>query len=524
SNPLAYVDVLPEGAAAAPGRVRHDGAVLAVENAFPGVTSAFGADDHKVEEFLTIPSIDAVPALAYVLRDGPDFGSWVEEEGTLWAFDKQGRGLFTLAPPVVEDAAGKSVTGSWKLAPVEGGVRITPAVDWASLTFPVLFDPTFETPIWFLATRPTEPVARAGAGSAFYPLGHNCSIVFGGLGASAVARNDVNVYCNRLWQRGLTSNTPRPSERGYVAMGYVPSPQVAAAGAYVFGGFTDQGPSNEFWRLNLNGTTTRTATWTQIAPPVPITATNWPEPRYLAGLGYASNGLILFGGVGPQGQTYRDTWRYDGTAWTKVCDDCFGGRYGFAAAQLGTEAAPELVAFGGHDLETNALTNTMQRFTGSGWEVVAIDPLPAPSNGSGSNFLGDLEPPPRYVAWAARTADDNLILGSGLNLGACGGAAEYPDAWMWRRGPGGESRWAIVPWSPTLVQPGRRESASAIFDAASGDVLLFGGRTNCGTTAPGAILAGGRTYRRNPGNVSLSMRCLDTGAPGGPNGNTCERY
>ncbi|MCU0685354.1 MAG: hypothetical protein MUF34_24460, partial [Polyangiaceae bacterium] len=396
SNPLAYVDVLPEGATAAPGRVRHDGAVLAFENAFPGVTSAFGADDHKVEEFLTIPSIEAVPSLAYTLRSGPEFGEWVEEEGTLWAFDKQGRGLFTLAPPVIEDARGKSVTGSWAFAPVEGGVRITPRVDWSSLEFPVLFDPTFETPIWFIASRPADPVARAGAGSAFYPLDHNCSIVFGGTGAGAIDRNDVNLYCNRLWQRGIVTSTPRPSERSYVAMGYVPTPQVTTAGAYLFGGYTSDsvgpGPSNEFWLLNLSGTTTKTGTWTQIAPPDPITPDNWPEPRFMAGLGYSSEGLILFGGVGPQGQTYRDTWRYDGTSWAKVCDNCFEGRFGLAAAQLGTEAAPELVAFGGYEVETNALTNTVQRFTGTGWETITIDPLPVPANGSGSNFIGDVEP------------------------------------------------------------------------------------------------------------------------------------
>ncbi|HEU4533288.1 MAG TPA: hypothetical protein VFS00_04190, partial [Polyangiaceae bacterium] len=218
SNPLAYVDVLPEGAAAAPGRVRHDGAVLAFENAFPGVTSAFGADDHKVEEFLTIPSLEAVPALAYVLRDGPEFGAWVEEEGTLWAFDKQGRGLFTLAPPVVEDANGREVVGAWKFSTVEGGVRITPELDWASLAFPVLFDPTFETPIWFVANRPVEPVARAGGGGAYYPLGQNCSIIFGGVGANSVFRNDVNVYCGGLWQRQIAASTPRPTERAYVAM------------------------------------------------------------------------------------------------------------------------------------------------------------------------------------------------------------------------------------------------------------------------------------------------------------------
>ncbi|MCU0685999.1 MAG: hypothetical protein MUF34_27765, partial [Polyangiaceae bacterium] len=504
---------------------RHDGAVLAFENAFPGVTSAFGADDHKVEEFLTIPSIEAVPSLAYTLRDGPEFGAWVEEEGTLWAFDKQGRGLFTLAPPVVEDATGQEVTGAWKFSPVEGGVRITPELDWSSLAFPVLFDPTFETPTWFIANRPSEPIARAGAGSAFYPLGHNCSVIFGGIGANAVFRNDVNVYCNKIWQRILTTNTPRPTERSYVAMGYVPSPQVTTASVYMFGGYTSAGLSNEFWRVNLNGSgTTRTATWTRINQPTPTTAANWPYQRYLAGLGYASDGLIMFGGVGPQGQSYRDTWRYDGTSWTKVCDNCFSGRYGFATAQLGTEAAPELVVFGGYDGATDTLTNTVQRFTGTGWETIAIDPLPVPSNGSGSNFAGDVEPPGRYLAWAARTSDDNLIVGSGLNFGACGGTAEYADAWMWRREAGGVNRWAVVPWSPTLVQPGKRESGSAVYDTALGEVLLFGGRLNCSSTAAGSLLAGGRVYRRNVGEASLTVKCVDTGAPGGPNGNTCERY
>ncbi len=529
SNPRAYVDVVPEGAAAVPGRVRHDGAVLAFENAFPGVTSAFGADDHKVEEFLTIPSIEAVPALAYALRDGPEFGSWVEEEGKLWAFDKAGRGLFTLEPPIVEDATGKTVTGSWNYTKIEGGVRITPALDWASLEFPLIFDPTFETPLWFFATNPVEPLARAGAGSAFYPLGRDCAVIFGGMGANAVARNDVNVRCAGVWQRGGTgvgipASAVKPTERAYSAMAYVPATKVPTAGIYMYSGYTSTGLTDDFWRLNLAGTAAATtAVWTRITPPVPQTSTNWPLRRYLAGMAYTNAGLILFGGVNVQGVPLRDTWLYDGTSWSKVCDNCIAGRYGAAYAQLGTEASPEVVVFGGYDTVSGALTNTVQRFTGAGWETVNVESLAAPTNNNGAVFTGDVAPPPRYVAWASRTADDNLMVGSGLNFGACGGAAEFTDAWVWNRS-GGQNRWQLVNTAPSLVQPGKRESGNAIFNTATNEILFFGGRTNCGSTASTALITGGRTYRGNSGQANLSVRCIDTGAPGGPNGNTCERY
>ncbi|HEU4408035.1 MAG TPA: hypothetical protein VFS43_22425 [Polyangiaceae bacterium] len=543
-HPRAYVDVVPEGAAAAPARVRKDGAVVAFEGAFPGVSAAFGGDATKVEEFLTIPSRDAVPALAYTLRQGPEFGAWVEDGGTYWAVDKQGEALFTLAAPVVEDAGGKSVTGRWKFEKVEGGVRITPEIDWASLQFPVLFDPTFETPLWFLADRPAMPSGRAGAGSAFYPLGHDCSVIFGGVGPGVADdpdgdyRNDVAVYCGGLWQRGnfttgIPATSPRPSQRAYVAMGYVPT--VPTPGIYMFGGYTEAGPNDEFWLLNLSGTTAKSAIWTQIAPPPVKTPTNWPTFRYMPGLGFTGAGLILFGGVDAFGKPLNDTWLYNGTTWTQLaCNDtdedatnnCFKGRFGLTYAQLGTEAAPEIVAFGGVEVTGTAFTptNTVQRFTGTGWQTVAIDPLPVPTNATGTLASGVDEPPGRYVAWAARTADDNLLIGSGVNpLLNCGGPAEFTDAWIWRR-TNGENRWTIVPSSPTLVTPGRRDSASAVFDPVRAEVLLFGGRLNCGSTAAAAMPGSGRAYRNNKGQVGLTVTCLDTGAPGGPNGNSCDTY
>jgi hypothetical protein len=529
TNPRAYVDVVPEGAAAVPGRVRHDGAVLAFENAFPGVTSAFGANDHKVEEFLTIPSIDAVPSLAYTLRNGPEFGSWAEDEGQLWGYDKAGRGLFALAPPVVEDARGQKVTGAWKAEPVEGGVRITPEVDWASLSFPVLFDPTFETPLWYSAVKPLEPVARAGAGHAFYPLTHNCAVIFGGMGANATPRNDVNVYCGGLWQRGgaagtgITASATKPTARAYVAMNYVPASKVPVGGIYMFGGYDSTGMPDDFWRLTLGGTsTTTTAVWTRINPPATKTATNWPSPRYLAGMGYTNAGLILYGGVNAIGQPLRDTWLYDGTNWTRLCNNCLEGRYGAAYAQLGTEGSPEPVMFGGYNYGTGAPSNTVQRFTGATWQTMTVQGLEAPANAAGSDYsLGVTEPVGRFAAWAARTSDDNLMIGSGLRGGGCGGTSELTDAWIWNRG---QNRWQLVPTSPTVMQPGKRESGNAIFNSATNEVLLFGGRMNCGSTAASVLTTTSRTYVGGGGTVTLTVTCIDTGSPGGPNGNSCDTY
>jgi hypothetical protein len=504
-QPNAWLRVRPQGAQAAKGRVRNDGSLVSFEEAFPKVTSAFGANERRVEEFLVIQKEEDTPQLAYDLEPGPDFDHIEEGEGRLWAFAHDGSGLFTINPPFADDAAGKHVEGEWQLSTrPAGGYSITAKIDLKGLQYPVLLDPTFETPAWFKSTS-GQPTGFAAAASTFDPS-TNCSVFFGGAsGATFTLLNQTHVRCgDQKWGANIsTSNTP--TARAYAAAGWDGSK------VNVFGGFTATSAVDELWQLSLSSPGTSSGTtgsWSQVTK-----SGSWPAARYLHGAAWSGSKLVIFGGIDGAGNGLRDTWEWDGSSWTQICASCFGGSaglYGFATGTVVNGATRTIYAMGGYDNPTGAsgnFTRSVYQYTGSDWASVDGDPqvIPVSSQGVLAN-TEPLVPAGRYLHWAAGTGAGNLLIGSGLMTNSAGADTFYPDTWNWysQATTGVSNQWlrAAIPTN-TGSAPGLRESASAVFDESKKQVVLFGGSVDSTGTTTNA----GLVYKGVSRSFSMTLAC-----------------
>jgi hypothetical protein len=514
THPEASLRVVPVSARNAPARLRNDGAIVAYENAFPNVTSAYGGRESKLEEFLLIPSEKDIPELAYDLYPGPGFASLEEEDGRLWAYAQDGAGLFTVEPPFADDADGKRVTGSWGLEAHGSGYRITAKIDLKGLAFPVLLDPTFETPTWFRNTS-GQPSARGGAAGAFDPS-TGCSLVFGGaLSASFQRAQDLAVRCgNRQWQSGLTAGTMPPA-RAYGAMAFHGG---STNRVFLYGGYGTT-TLGDLWRADLTCSTpgvssTCSVSWTQITVPTP-----GPGSRFFHGMAWTGSKILVFGGVKNSGEGLRDTWEYDADAntWTQVCASCFGGAkglYGFASTTLVDGASRTVYASGGYDDPVSAngtFLNNVFRWTGATWQDVSGQAAQMPFNTSGGIQTGQpTSMTPRYLHWMSPTSSRTLMMGSGV-INSNGSDTYHEDTWIWmnRSSESLPNQWirGVTPQgSSTGNFPWRRESATAIFDENLKETVLFGGLTSSTQVTNNA-----RMYRGIERNFQFSQTCETSG-------------
>ncbi|MCU0687484.1 MAG: hypothetical protein MUF34_35445, partial [Polyangiaceae bacterium] len=194
----------------------------------------------------------------------------------------------------------------------------------------------------------------------------------------------------------------------------------------------------------------------------------------------------------------RDTWRFDGSTWQRLCDGvgCFPARRSFTVLTKGSELSPELLVFGGVDtsnLPALSLTNRFLRFTGAGWQPLATPTpatLPTLLDGSPSFSQGKTAPAARRLAWAAAGPGGQVLLGSGESDLA--GLADDDGFDVWRLVPrGSTTRWARVP--VTTARPGRRIAGSAVFDPLRQETLVVGGITGFTESPTPAI-----TYNTDP--------------------------
>lgn len=421
THPEASLRVVPVQAQKATARLRKDGAIVSFENAFPNVTSAYGGRDSKLEEFLLIPSEKDIPNLAYDLYPGPQFSHLEEEEGRLWAYSQDGAGLFTIEPPVADDAIGKRVYGTWKLESNGSGYRITAEIDLKGLAFPVLLDPTFETPAWFKSTI-GQPSARAGAAGAF-DINLGCSLLFGGATNNTFSlANDLSLRCaNRTWSANIPTATTPPA-RAYSAMGYYGG---STKKVFLFGGYVnpaqqgDPAVSNDLWRADLScsnsaDATTCSANWTKITP-----NNQGPSARFLHGMAWDGSKLLVFGGIDAGGTGLRDTWAYnaDSNSWTQLSSNNFGGSfglYGAASTTIVDGSNRTVYVSGGYNKPKGggSFTNDVYRWSGSFWEDVHGSDAVLPVNPSGVVVNNQpLSPQPRYMHWMAPSGPNSFILG-----------------------------------------------------------------------------------------------------------------
>jgi len=232
------------------------------------------------------------------------------------------------------------------------------------------------------------------------------------------------------------------------------------------------------------GITVTSLTWYDL----PSSATQ-PPWLYMAAMTYDPqiNGILLFGGnleVYPYG--YSDqTWEYVGGVWTNISSNLSqapSSRFGASLAYDINDSYALL--YGGY---STACTGTVGNFTSyyfcndtwiftpaAGW--VQINP--------------NISPPARYAAAMADDPIDGYVVLFGGECYYCGGSyySQADDTWIFHGG-----QW--INWtSNTTKSPNPLVFTDAVFDAAEGYVLMFGGGTN------GCPSGTGQTWTFSHGN------------------------
>jgi hypothetical protein len=182
---------------------------------------------------------------------------------------------------------------------------------------------------------------------------------------------------------------------------------------------------------------------------------------------------LLFGGASQTG-FYNDTWAYDGNDWMQVTTaHSPPARRGLGLAF--DSARGRTVLFGGQDPSFSDLNDTWE-FDGTDWIQVATTTSPTAR------------------LWHSMAYDPNL--GGVVMLGGAAYGTNYSsqgDSWLYD-GSSWQQLAAANPWSARLW-------ASADYDSAHGDVLMFGGSTT-------PLAAGGQFF-----SDTWALQGVTTSAP-----------
>ncbi len=192
------------------------------------------------------------------------------------------------------------------------------------------------------------------------------AVVFGGLGECPTSLSstlgDTWVYANGSWANRTGSLNASPSGRFFAQMAYDPSES-----AYLlFGGMNSSGvePAGA-WTFNATG-------W------APVPGSGQPPARIQAGLAYDPSGgeVVLFGGSPSEGAAAYDddTWAYSGGHWTQLTP-ALSPPARRDPTMVTDPALGGVLLFGGVTPNGTALGDAWL-FRGGGWTPLA---LPAPS-------------------------------------------------------------------------------------------------------------------------------------------------
>jgi len=178
-------------------------------------------------------------------------------------------------------------------------------------------------------------------------------------------------------------------------------------------------------------------------------------------------GATLFGGMSASGAPHGDTWRWDGTAWTRLAPLLSPAPRSESAA----EALPDAgiaVLFGGLDAAGRVLDDTWL-FDGSQWS--SASPRFRPPGRAGHSMTHD---PGRNIC---------LVFGG---RGASGEA--LGDTWTYDG-----SAWQV---GDPQIRPAARWGHSAIYDPTVGGIIVIGGKDERGTVYDDMWHYDGANWRR----------------------------
>ena len=209
--------------------------------------------------------------------------------------------------------------------------------------------------------------------------------------------------------------------------------------------------------------------WTQLHPATAPSSRGFAAMTYDASDGY----VLLFGGVPTYGfcapypvasqpgqpyyNCYNDTWKYAGGTWTNITDRVHHSPPRYFDGTTGYQTGPQFVydAQDGYALLYGENNSQTWSFSRDVW----------------TNLTGSSGGAPGVSGSMAYDASDGYVLYfGGDSAGASDSAfAGTSDTWEFSHGT-----WTNVS-NPNAIQPSPRSFASMTFDAATGQVLLFGG-------------------------------------------------
>lgn len=194
---------------------------------------------------------------------------------------------------------------------------------------------------------------------------------------------------------------------------------------------------------------TARGTWSQLSP------STSPGARFFASMAYdrSANDLLLFGGQNPVG-LLSDTWTWNGSTWNQLFPATAPPGPN-DASMVYDQATHEVVLFGGSDSVSDF--NQTWVFDGANW--TELSPANSPPARAQASMVYD-------------QATNEVVLFGGNNS-----SGDLNDTWVWDG-----TTWTQVsdsgdPGCLTACTsgPSGRAHASMTYDAATGNVVLFGG-------------------------------------------------
>jgi hypothetical protein len=155
---------------------------------------------------------------------------------------------------------------------------------------------------WTQLSPATKPSARYSH-SMWYDDTNNVILLFGGTGAGG-NQNNSYMWLGTTWLLWTPGGTKPAARYGQTCVH-----DIASGKAYLFGGY-DSTPT---WYADTWEWTTSPPGWVQLSP------TNSPSWRrdHVSWYDHARDKVVVYGGV-YTGNTYKDTWEFDGTDWTDL--------------------------------------------------------------------------------------------------------------------------------------------------------------------------------------------------------------
>ncbi len=290
------------------------------------------------------------------------------------------------------------------------------------------------------------PSIRAGH-SMVYDSSSNRVIMFGGLDET----NGTNVPLNDTWAYDPPANTwtnlnpsgTLPSVRVGDSMAY----DTSTHRAFMFGGVTNSGASNDTWAYDPS-----TNTWTNLSPTGAVpSARAWHKMVYDSDTGK----LIMFGGLGNSAD-FNDTWAYDPSTntWTNLSPTGAVPSARDSQAMVYDPSTHRVILFGGFGA-SGELNDT--------W---AYDP--AANTWTKLSPSGTL-PPARFGTWLVYDPSIHQVIMFGGEYGTSGALND-----TWAYDP------AVNTWtklSPSGTLPAAR-TCMMVYDSANNQVILFGGNNS----------------------------------------------